>query len=345
MEGYAPQQEEAAEQEEEEQQIVGPSPLETLEAQGIPSADLRKLKEAGVHTVEGVAYMSRKQLVTIKGISEQKAEKLLDAAHKYVNIGFTSAAQRFLQRSNVIHVTSGSSELDKILNGGFETGSITEIYGENRTGKSQICHTLCVTCQLPISHGGAEGKAMYIDTEGTFRPERLTEIAQKYNMVAQDVLDNVAYARAYNSEHQSKLLVQAASMMIESRFALVVVDSATALYRVDYSGRGELASRQLHLGQFLKSLQRMADEFNIAVVMTNQVVAQVDQMPAFGGPQVKPIGGNIMAHASATRLALRKGKRNERICKIHSSPCLPEAEAAFIITTEGIGDPKPGNDD
>lgn len=180
--------------------------------------------------------------------------------------------------------------------------------------------------------------AMYIDTEGTFRPERLVEIAKKYNLDEEKVLDNVAYARAYTTDQQNKLLVQAAALMCENKFALLVVDSATALYRTDYSGRGELSSRQMHLAKFLRMLQRIADEFGVAVVITNQVVANVDGMSMFGGDNKKPIGGHIMAHASQTRLYLRKGRAETRICKIYDSPSLPEGEAIFAITEQGIDD-------
>ena len=160
-------------------------------------------------------------------------------------------------------------------------------------------------------------------------------------MQGNDVLDNVAYARAYNTDHQLQLLVQAASMMVESRYSLLVVDSATALYRTDYSGRGELAERQQHLGKFLRFLLRLADEFGIAVVITNQVVANVDST-AFSEPR-KPIGGNIIAHASTTRLYMKKGKGDNRICKIYDSPCLPESEATFSINDNGIQDAKENN--
>jgi len=214
------------------------------------------------------------------------------------------------------------------------------MFGEFRTGKTQLCHQLCVTCQLPLDQGGGEGKALYIDTEGTFRPERLLAIAERYGLNGDDVLDNVAYARAYNSDHQSQLLLQASAMMTENRFALLVVDSATALYRTDYSGRGELSARQMHLARFLRTLMRLADEFGVAVVITNQVVAQVDGSAMFAADPKKPIGGNIMAHASTTRLSLRKGRAETRICKIYDSPCLPEAEAVFSINADGIGDAK-----
>lgn len=227
-----------------------------------------------------------------------------------------------------------------MLGGGVETGSITEIFGEFRTGKTQITHTLCVTCQLPISKGGGEGMAMYVDCEGTFRPERLIPIAKRFGLDEQQVLDNVAYARAHNTDQQNKLLLQAAALMSENRFALMVIDSATALYRTDYSGRGELSARQMHLAKFLRTLQRIADEFGVAVVITNQVVAQVDGGAMFAGEQKKPIGGHIIAHASATRLSLRKGRAESRVCKVYESPCLPEAEAMFAITNDGIDDYK-----
>lgn len=156
-------------------------------------------------------------------------------------------------------------------------------------------------------------------------------------IAADDVLDNVAYARAYNSDHQMQLLEQAAAMMSESRFALVVVDSATALFRTDYTGRGELAARQMKLAQFLRRLMRLADEYGVAIVVSNQVVATVDGALSFG-PTSKPIGGNIMAHASQTRLSLRKGRGENRICKVYDSPSLPEGEAVFSITEQGISD-------
>lgn len=262
-------------------------------------------------------------------------------ASKFVPMGFTTATEYHSRRSEMITLTTGSKNLDTLLGGGIETGAITEIFGEFRTGKSQICHTLAVTCQLPVDMGGGEGKCLYIDTEGTFRPVRLLAVAERYGLDGEEVLDNVAYARAYNADHQMQLLMQAAAMMAESRFCLLIVDSATSLYRTDFSGRGELSARQMHLAKFLRALQRLADEFGVAVVISNQVVAQVDAgMGSFVPDPKKPIGGNIMAHSSTTRLYLRKGKGEQRICKIYDSPCLPEADTIFAINADGIGDPK-----
>jgi len=323
----------------------GPQPLSKLEGvSGINAGDIKKLIDAGLHTVESVAYATKKALMSIKGISEQKADKLSAEASKLVPMGFTTASEQHRERQDIIQISTGSIELDKLLNGGFETGSITEIFGEFRTGKSQLCHQICVTCQLPLDQGGGEGKALFIDTEGTFRPERLLAMAERYGLNGEDVLDNIAYARAFNSDHQSQLLIQASAMMAESRFAVLVVDSATALYRTDYSGRGELSARQMHLARFMRTLQRLADEFGIAVVVTNQVVAQVDGGAMFNADPKKPIGGNIMAHASTTRLSLKKGRGETRICKIYDSPCLPESEASFSINANGIGDASDSKD-
>ncbi|RLO09788.1 hypothetical protein DYB28_011522 [Aphanomyces astaci] len=277
--------------------LQGPCGISALEQSGVNASDINKLKEAGFHTVDAIAMATKRQLIGIKGITEAKADKMLKASREMVNVGFTTAADVMQSRKDLITLTTGSSALDELLRGGFETGSITELFGEFRTGKTQLCHQLCVTCQLPVDKGGGEGKALFIDTEGTFRPQRLVAIAERYGLDGDSVLDNVAFARAYNSEHQMQLLSQASAMMAESRYALVVVDSATALFRTDYSGRGELAARQQELAkyvehiplyffpinktcsslsvghdyEFLRALTRMADEFGVAVVITNQV--------------------------------------------------------------------------
>ncbi|EDN06873.1 DNA repair protein RAD51 [Histoplasma mississippiense (nom. inval.)] len=288
--------EDESQNEYEENGLAGPgapTPLTALEGvNGLTARDIKLVIDGGYHTIESVAYTPKRMLEQIKGISEQKATKIL---------------------------AEGSKQLDTLLAGGIETGSITEIFGEFRTGKSQICHTLAVTCQLPFDMGGGEGKCLYIDTEGTFRPTRLLAVAQRYGLVGDEVLDNIAYARAYNSDHQLQLLNQASQMMCE------------------------LSSRQNHLAKFMRKLRTLADEFGIAVVITNQVVAQVDGGPSamFNPDPKKPIGGNIIAHASTTRLSLKKGRGETRICKIYDSPCLPESDCLFAINEGGIGDPSP----
>ena len=334
------QQQQQQEQQEQLQDVHEPAKqVQILEADGIKANVIKILVENGFHTVESVAYTPRKALEALRGMTEQVLDKLYAAANKHVDMGFTTASEILSMRKTLAKMSTGSTELDKILGGGVETGAITELFGEFRTGKTQLCLTLCVTCQLAHDAGGAQGKALFIDTEGTFRPERLAEISTRFGLAPQDVLDNISYAKAYNSEHQMTLLEQAAGLMSQERYALIVVDSATALFRTDFTGRGELAARQQKLAQFLRRLQRLSDEFGCAVVITNQVVAKVDGGPgAMFGPQLTPIGGNIIAHASTTRLFFKKSRGENRICKIYDSPCLPEDEATFAIGAEGIRD-------
>lgn len=293
------------------------SKIELLESHGVNKTDISKLKAGGYNTIESVAHATLRKLQEVKGISEQKAMQLKQKIkdNQLVSIGFTTATMKMLAEKDKIYLSTGSSTLDNLLGGGIETGSLTEIFGEFRTGKTQLCHTLCVTCQRPLDNGGGEGKAIYVDTEGTFRPTKLTAIAERFGMDPEEVLSNIICARAHNSEQQLELLHDAAALMSDDRFSLLVVDSATALYRTDYSGRGELSERQMHLGQFLRQLTRLAEEFGVAVVITNQVVADPGGM-SFAKDTNKPIGGNIIAHASTTRLKFKKGRGENRVCQV-----------------------------
>ncbi len=329
-------QEEEAEKIEDEQEY---HPIELLQDSGINNNDIKKLVEAGFNSLESIAYTPKKNLVVIKGLSELKVEKIVKAVFDILKLGIQPCAIALEERKKIVRITSGSKELDTLLGGGFESNSITELFGEFRTGKTQICHTLCVTCQLPKNDGGGEGKAIYIDTEGTFRPEKLAPIAERFGLDPKEVIENVFYARAYNSDHQNRLLFQVCGLMCEHKFSLLIVDSATALYRTDYTGRAELSNRQMSLAKFLRNLQKIADEHKIVVVITNQVVATVDGN-SFGGVDKKPIGGHIMAHACQTRLFLKKGLKQNRVCKIYDSPSLPESEASYSITDHGIDDPQ-----
>eukprot|EP00127_Corallochytrium_limacisporum_P006486 Clim_evm17s229 gene=Clim_evmTU17s229 len=312
--------------------------LDELQSYGINAADISKLKLAGITSMKGVSMAMTKDLVKIKGLSEAKIEKIKEAASKGVGLHFISAKELSSVRERIFKLTTGSKELDALIGGGPESRSITEIFGEFRTGKTQCCHTLCVTAQLPLELGGAAGKALYIDTEGTFRPDRLRPIAERFDMDPDIVLENVTYIRVHNSEQQNDIILQAAALMADDRtYRLLIIDSVMALFRCDYSGRGELAERQQRLNQHLARLCRLAEEFNLAVVITNQMTADPGGMTFAADPK-KPIGGNIIAHASATRLYFRKGRGESRICKLYDSPDMPEAECTFAIANGGIVD-------
>lgn len=319
--------------------------ISQLESLGVASADIKKLKQSGFFTVSSLVMATTLQLTGIKGLSEAKVEKIQEAVKKLNISSFITAKQALEQRkNNIVYLTTGARALDELLRGGVESGSITEIFGEFRTGKTQLCHTLSITAQLPQSNGGGNGKVLYIDTEGTFRPERIIEIAQRFNVDPEAVLDNICVARAYTHEHQMDLIQGVSERMVDDHYSLLIVDSATSLFRVDFSGRGQLADRQQKLGQFLSRLSKLAAEFNIAVFITNQVVADPGAMSAFVADVKKPIGGNIMAHASTTRLMLRKGKGTQRVMKIFDSPNLPENEAIFDLQVGGVCDAHGGAD-
>ncbi|KAK2193739.1 hypothetical protein NP493_7g06019 [Ridgeia piscesae] len=286
---------------------------------------------------------TKKKLCNIKGISEAKVDKIKEVAVKVSgDKAFLTALEYAEQRKTCFRISTGSHDLDMLLGGGLESMAISEAFGEFRTGKTQLSHTLCVTAQLPGANGYTGGKVIFIDTENTFRPDRLRSIADRFNLDQEAVLDNVLYARAYTSEHQFELLDFVAAKFHEEMgvFKLLVVDSIMALFRVDFSGRGELADRQQKLAQMLSRLQKISEEYNVAIFITNQMTADPGATMSFQADPKKPIGGHILAHASTTRISLRKGRGELRIAKIYDSPDLPENEATFAITGGGIADAK-----
>lgn len=243
----------------------------------------------------------------------------------------------------IFRISTGASELDELLGGGFDAQSMTEMHGEFRTGKTQVCHTLAITTQIPseaTNHTG--GKVIYIDTEGTFRPERMRKIAEKHNLDFDAAMENIFCVQALNSEHQAHLLhmVPALCEEHEGWIKLLIVDSVMALYRVDYSGRGELAARQQALGQFLKMLHKLAMTYNFAVVMTNQMTSDPGASMSFVSDPKKAIGGHVLAHAVQTRLLFKKGAGDDRIARLVDSPDRPGGDATFTITEAGVADAK-----
>jgi meiotic recombination protein DMC1 len=306
--------------------------IDELQDHGINVADITKLKNAGICTVKGLLMVTKKEICNIKGISDQKWEKMVEMAQKIECLTFINGMEHLQKRQTIRKISTGSQAFDDLLLGGIESQAITEVYGEYRTGKTQLAHTLCVTAQFT----GGGGKVIYIDTENTFRPERIKQIAERFDKDGDEILGNIMVARAYTVDHLNTLLLHSAKQMYVEEFSLMVVDSIMAPFRVDYSGRGELSERQQVLGRTLSKLIKIAEQFNIAVLICNQV--QSDPGNTMGGDIKKPIGGNIIAHASTTRLQLKKGKGELRICKMIDSPLLPEGECMYIITKGGIAD-------
>lgn len=316
--------------------------VETLSTYGVGQPDIVKLRQAGICTLKGVLMAPKKTLNKIKGLSDIKIDKIKEAVSKALKIDFMTAGAYAVKRSQVFKITTGASDFDSLIGGGIQTMSITEAFGEFRTGKTQLATTLCVAVQLPEEQGGCGGKAAFIDTEGTFRPERLRDIAVRFNLDPEEVSENVIYARAYNSEHQNELLSSLSAKFSEepNSFRLLVVDCVISLFRVDFSGRGELGERQQKLNQFLSRLMNIAEEYNVAVFITNQMMSDPSGGLTFVADPKKPIGGHVLAHASTTRIYLRKGRGETRVAKIYDSPDFPESEAIYSITEGGIDNAK-----
>ncbi|KAF8349683.1 Rad51-domain-containing protein [Amanita rubescens] len=303
-------------QDEEEKEFQTPffDLVDELQQHGINMQDILKLKAAAINTVSGVNMTTRRHLLKIKGMSEAKVEKIKEAAHKILGSSFATGFEVQDKRKRVLVISTGSKSVDAMLG----------VYGEFRTGKTQLAHTMSVVAQLP-------------QELGTFRPDRIKSIAERFGVDGNMALENILYARAFNSEHQMELINECSIRFAEDKdFKLLIVDSIMALFRVDYSGRGELSERQQKM---LSKLTKLSEEYNIAILLTNQVQSDPGATMTFvAGGALKPIGGHILSHASATRMFLRKGRAEERVAKLVDSPDRPESEASYKLDEGGWAD-------
>ena len=308
--------------------------LEDLPSDGEKKAE--KIRDAGFADMMRLATATPKELSVKAEIGEGVAEKVIEAARKSEKIDFETAYDVLERRRDVGHISVGSEGFNDLIGGGIETQSITEVFGEFGSGKSQISHELAVTVQLPPEKGGLDGECVFIDTENTFRPERIEQIANGFELDIDEVLQKIHVARAFNSSHQI-LMAEKINELIQqgNNIKLVIVDSLMAHFRAEYVGRESLAVRQQKLNQHLHALQQIANTYNVAVFITNQVQAKPDSF--FGSP-TKAIGGHVLGHASTYRIWLKKGLAGKRIARLVDSPHLPEGECVFKIKTEGIVD-------
>lgn len=303
---------------------------------GVGPATAEKLKEAGYEDMMAIAVASPSDIAEKCDIGEGIAQKIILAARKLADVGgFETGLDVAERRKTVTKITTGSKAFDELLGGGVETQSITEFYGEFGSCKTQFAHQLAVNVQRTPADGGLEGHALYIDTENTFRPERITQMAEALGMDPNEALKKVHVARAFNSSHQMLLVERAAELCRKYPVKLIIVDSLTAHFRAEFVGRGVLATRQQHLNRHMHDIQRLAGIYNAAAVVTNQVSANPE---AFFGDPTRPIGGHIVGHTSTFRIYLRKSKGGKRICRLVDSPHRPEGEAVVTVSEAGIRD-------
>ncbi|RLG85785.1 MAG: DNA repair and recombination protein RadA [Thermoprotei archaeon] len=311
-----------------------PSSLEEL---GLSSTIVRKLRDAGIGTVEALAVANASELSQILGMPITTVQRMINAARSALNLGFKTALELKKERMSLPKITTGSRNLDNLLGGGVEVKNMTEFFGEFGSGKTQICHQLSVNVQLPPEKGGLGKKAVYIDTEGTFRWERIEAMARTLGLDPDQVMENILYVRAVSSDHQMAIVEELQNIIAKENIGLVVVDSVTGHFRAEYPGRENLAARQQKLNKHLHQLASLAELFNVAVVITNQVMARPD---VFYGDPTMAVGGHVLYHTPGVRVYLKKSRGSRRIARIVDAPHLPESETVFVITDEGIRDPE-----
>ena len=315
--------------------------MEIASLPGVGPVTTKKLNDVGIYTILDIVVRGPTDTAEATGFETDKAVELCNKARlKLVEIGkfdkdFVTATEIYGRRQKIERISTGSGNLDELLIGGVETQSVTEFYGEYGTGKTQICHTLCLIVQLPVEDGGLNGGAIYIDTENTFRPERLRDIAVERGMDPDKALEKIIVAKAFTSSHQELLVGELGKVIESSNARLVIVDSLMGHYRSEFLGRATLATRQHRLNRFMHLLIRTAETRNVAVVMTNQVMSDPG---AFFGDPTRPVGGHVVAHTSTYRIYLRKSGKN-RIAKMKDSPYHPEHEAVFTLNERGVDDP------
>lgn len=312
-----------------------PGFISIREIPGVNPAIAEKLEAAGYVSAWSLVVARAEELAERTGIPAMTAQKIIENARKMLGIRFKTAREVKQERLTVRKITTGSKSLDELLGGGIETKTITEFFGEYGSGKTQICMQLSVNVQLPYERGGLAGKAIYIDTEGTFRWERIEAMARALGLDPDVTMDNIYYIRAYNSDHQMSIVEELFSFVPRNNVKLVVIDSVTSHFRAEYPGREHLAERQQKLNAHLHQLMRLAEAYNVAVVVTNQVMARPD---VFYGEPVMAVGGHVLAHVPGVRVQLRKIRGNKRLARVVDAPHLPEGEAEFAITDEGIRD-------
>jgi DNA repair protein RadA len=298
---------------------------------GVGAATAEKLMEGGFDTVVSIAVATPGQIVEAAGIGEAAARKMIKFCRSAMQMGFESGEDALEKRSSIIKISTGCDSFDKLLGGGFETGAILECFGEFGSSKTQIAHVLCVQNYKrdPTSI------SVYIDTERTFRPERIIELSEAQGLDPQNVLRSIKVAKAYNSDHQMLLAEKVDDLVNKDglNVKLVIVDSLMAHFRSEFMGRGSLAERQQKICKLMHTLSRISDVHNLCVYVTNQVMSKPDQF--FGDPTT-PIGGHIVGHASTFRMYLRKGKKGSRVVKLIDAPNLADGETCFFVTKEGL---------
>lgn len=317
---------------------------------GTTWASVQKIVKSGISTVGDLARQTPSQLAEQSGVGQDTCDKYIGIALDMITEGYITGAQLWDKMQNRRKLTTGSQMVDEILRsdderergvpGGIEECTITEVGGKKGDGKTQLMHMLAVNAQLPLEEGGLDGCVMWIDTENTFRPDRILEICKNRGLDGNKTLGGIYYEEVYSSKHQQKIVGELPKRCHDLNIKIIIIDSMMALLRSEYRGRGTLAERQQVLGDIVQRLKKISQSQNLIVIYTNQVMDKPDGY----GDQTEAVGGNILGHISTLKLFIRRGRTDyktgisPRIMKVMKSPYLPENEAPFVISDYGIED-------
>jgi DNA repair protein RadA len=304
---------------------------------GVGAATAEKLRDAGYNDLMSVAVASPGELTESVGMGEAAARKVINISRKNLDMGFSSGEELLEKRAKIIKIPTSANAFDALVGGGFESGGITECFGSYGSGKTALANQLAINALDINEEGEPTAYSVWIDSENTFRPERIKQICDNNGLDPLKILRNIKVVRAFNSDHQMMCAEKVEDLIHDEglKVNIIIVDSLMTHFRSEFIGRGTLANRQQKINKHMHTLMKIADQYNLCVYVTNQVMSKPD---TFFGDPTQAIGGNIVGHNSATRLYLRRGKKGTRVAKLVDSPYLPDGECIFKICDEGIRD-------
>lgn len=314
--------------------------MELTKIKGFGKAKAEELKKKGIEYLEDILVIPPPQYAEIIGADNEtagdhfkKAKEAYDKENK--TIDFKTGSQCKSVDDNIERITTGTIALDKLFMGGIECGATSEIYGEFGSGKTQFCHTMACRVQLPKEKGGLEGKVIWVNTEGTFESTRIEAISESLGLDKDKTLDNILVADALNSVEQHEIMLKVSRMLINDKsIKLIIVDSATGLFKQDFSGRAMLSERQKYLDRFLTLCTNITKVHKVAIIWTNQVY--ISPTVFYGDPTIA-VGGTVVSHKSTYRVYFSKSGKF-RIAKMVDSPKSGQIEVMFGLSKSGIVD-------
>lgn len=306
-----------------------------LTIKGVGKTAAEKIWDAQYFSLMDVAASSVGDFMERTNMTKSSAEKVIAGARALVDIGKATLASDMLENEDPDRLSTGCKMVNELIGGGYPLKLITEIFGENGTGKSQCCFTASVMATLPKSEGGLDGHVVYIDTEGTFSAHRVKEIAEARGFDWKDVLSKIHVLKPMNTSHQILMMDEVRKIAAEAPVRLLICDSLMGHFRAEYIGRGQLCSRQQIISRHIAEMKNFAIINNASCIITSQVSANPATL--FGDPN-QAIGGNVVGHAVAYRIKIRKGKNGTRVFRLIKSPDLPESEAIGVLTEGGLLD-------